>query len=236
MPLICREKKSFELPLREIISIRRGFKEKKKLRAKKNISICLRASLPRVRHEKKLSSALVRCVVVYVARIHKLPIDALRFGAKSFDISRWGKSVEFPMIYGFLSLELKCFGVRRKSQVLIEATLKRLSCRVWKFNSVRIFFCCRLLDVAEQRDAAERPVPRGQVRFEVDGADVLEVRSLRFSVNRTLVELRIFAGCRVYRVDVDDRHLLVQHFRLRLNQLARASVQRCTYRKRKVFY
>lgn len=63
-------------------------------------------------------------------------------------------------------------------------------------------------------------MPGRQIRFEVNRADVLQVGSLRFSVDGALVELRILAGRRVYRVDVNDRHLLVQNLRLRFNQLS----------------
>lgn len=90
-----------------------------------------------------------------------------------------------------------------------------------------------LFDVAEECDATQRPMPWRQIRFEVNRADVFKVGSLGLSVDGTLVELRILAGGCVDSVNINDRHLLVEHLRLRLDQLSRATVERCAYRSKR---
>lgn len=63
------------------------------------------------------------------------------------------------------------------------------------------------------------------LRLEVDGTNVLQIGPLRLSVDRTFVQFRIFSCGRVYGVDVYDRHLLVENFRLAFDQFAASSVQ-----------
>lgn len=63
-------------------------------------------------------------------------------------------------------------------------------------------------------------MPGIRVCFKIDGPHVFGIGALRFAVYRAFVEPRVLAGSSVDRVDVDNRHLLVQHFRLGLYQLA----------------
>lgn len=74
-------------------------------------------------------------------------------------------------------------------------------------------FVARSFDVAQQGNPAQRPVLRIEVRLKVNGAHVFLVGALRLPINRALVQPRILAGRRIYGVNVDDRHLLVQHLR-----------------------
>ena len=92
------------------------------------------------------------------------------------------------------------------------------------FKSFGCFFTTEkyaknLFDVAEEGDAAHCPVPGADVALEVDGPDVVDVGPRRLPVDGALVQLRVLAGGRVDGVDVDHRHLLVQHLRPGLDQL-----------------
>ncbi len=69
------------------------------------------------------------------------------------------------------------------------------------------------------------PSPGPDVTLEVDGADVVEVRPLRLPVDGALVQLGVLPGGGVDGVDVDDRHLLVQHLGAGLHELAGLAVQ-----------
>ena len=67
----------------------------------------------------------------------------------------------------------------------------------------------RLLDVTEQSHSPHGPMLRSDVAFKVDGPNVIEVCSSWFPVDRTLVQLRVFAGSGVDGVNVYYWHLLV---------------------------
>ena len=81
-------------------------------------------------------------------------------------------------------------------------------------------------DVAEEGDAAQRPVARVDVGLEVDGADVGAGVAHRLAVDGALVHARVLAGRRLHGVDVHHRHQVVERLRLGLDQLARPPVQR----------
>lgn len=66
-----------------------------------------------------------------------------------------------------------------------------------------------LFDVTQKGNSAQRPVSRVAICLKVDRADVFGVGPLRFPVNWTLVEPRIFPRSCVYSKYVDDRHLFV---------------------------
>ena len=84
-----------------------------------------------------------------------------------------------------------------------------------------------LFDVAEEGDASHGPVPRADVALEVDGPDVVDVGPGRFPVDGALVQLRVLSGRRVDGVDVDHRHLLVQHLRPGFDEFSGFPVETC---------
>lgn len=76
---------------------------------------------------------------------------------------------------------------------------------------------------------------RIEVRLKVNRANILLVGALRLPIDRTLVQLRVLAGGRVDRVDVDDGHLFVQHLGLGLDQFAAAPVQRGAFNNKTLY-
>lgn len=70
-----------------------------------------------------------------------------------------------------------------------------------------------------------------EIRFEINGTDVFAVGSLRLSIDGTFIQLWILAGSGVDGINIDDRHLFIQHLYLRFNQFAAASFQGSTYNK-----
>lgn len=90
----------------------------------------------------------------------------------------------------------------------------------------------RSLDVTEQGHAAQGPVLGIEFGLEINRAHVLEVGALGLAVDGALVQLGILAGRRVYRIYIDDWHLLVEHLHLGLNQAAAAAIQRGACRKK----
>ena len=69
-------------------------------------------------------------------------------------------------------------------------------------------------------------MPGADVALEVDGADVVPLCPGGFPVDGTLEHPGILAGRAADGVDVDDGHLLVQHFGPGLDQFASLLVQR----------
>ncbi len=62
----------------------------------------------------------------------------------------------------------------------------------------------RLLDVAERGDASQDPVVRVVLRLQQDERDVVEVRSRRLLVHRTLVQGRVLCRAALHSVHVHD--------------------------------
>ena len=88
-------------------------------------------------------------------------------------------------------------------------------------------------DVAEEGDAAQRPVARIDVGLEVDGADVGGGAARRVAVDGALVGARVLALRGLRRVDVHHRHGVVDGPGLGLDQPPGAPVQRGAYRRRR---
>ena len=102
------------------------------------------------------------------------------------------------------------------------------------FIAIYFSVCIILFDITEESDSSHDPMPWSYVRLEVNGCDVVALGSSRLPVDRALEQPAVLPGRRVDGVDVDHRHLLVEHLASCLQQLSRLPIKTRTLKEEPV--